>query len=181
MSRIGRKPVVIPEKVKVSVANAMVTVEGPLGKLDLGLPQGIALEISEGVATVMAPAAVSRANRGYQGLARALVANMVEGVTNGYEKKLEISGVGYRCEQKGDSLTFSLGYSHTITLKVPPGITAIIDKSQTKVSIKGIDKQLVGQVAAQIRGYKPPEPYKGKGVKYSDETVRRKVGKSGSK
>lgn len=181
MSRIGRKPVTIPEKVKISVAGGTVSVEGPLGKLDLGLPEGVEIEVSEGVANVKAPPATSRVNRGYQGLARALVANMVEGVTKGYEKKLEISGVGYRCEQRGDSLTFSLGYSHTITLKVPEGIIAVIDKSQTKVSIKGIDKQLVGQVAAQIRGYKPPEPYKGKGVKYSDETVRRKVGKSGSK
>ena len=164
MSRIGRRPGSIPEKVNVRVLNEVVTVE-----------------VAEQEARVVAPEAASRKNRGYQGLARALLANMVVGVTKGYEKKLVISGVGYRCEQKRDSLTFSLGYSPTITLKVPTGITATIAKSQTKVSIKGIDKQLVGQVAAQIRSYKPPEPYKGKGVKYSDETIRRKVGKSGSK
>ena len=181
MSRIGRRPVVIPEKVEISVADAIVKVVGPLGNLELGLPLGVGVKIDEGNALVTAPEARTRTNRGFQGLTRALLANMVEGVTKGYEKTLEISGVGYRCEQRGDSLTFSLGYSHTITMKVPAGITAIIDKSQTKVSIKGIDKQLVGQVAAQIRGYKPPEPYKGKGVKYSDETVRRKVGKSGAK
>ena len=181
MSRIGRKPVSIPEKVKVNWSDEAVTVEGPLGKLELGLPAGVGLEMADDHVVVKAPAKPNRSNRGFQGLARALLANMVEGVTKGYEKNLEISGVGYRCEQKGDSLTFSLGYSHTITLKVPEGITATLDKSQTKVAIKGIDKQLVGQVAAQIRGYKPPEPYKGKGVKYSDEIVRRKVGKSGSK
>ncbi len=102
-------------------------------------------------------------------------------IVEGYEKNLEISGVGYRCEQRGTELTFSLGYSHTIVLNVPDGITAEVDKNQTKVKIKGIDKQLVGQVAAQIRSYKKPEPYKGKGVKYAEETVRRKVGKSGAK
>ena len=181
MSRIGRKPVGIPEKVTVSVNESILNVEGPLGKLALGLPKGVGVEITGDTACVQAPAKATRENRGFQGLTRALLANMVEGVTKGYERKLEISGVGYRCEKKGDSLTFSLGYSHSITLKVPEGITADIDKSQTKVSIKGIDKQLVGQVAAQIRGYKPPEPYKGKGVKYAEETVRRKVGKSGSK
>ena len=181
MSRIGRKPVTLPDNVKCSKAESGLAIEGPLGKLNLNLPAGIEIVVEDGVANVQPPAQMTRQNRGYQGLARALLANMVEGVTKGYEKNLEISGVGYRCEQRGARLTFSLGYSHTITLDVPEGITAEVDKNQTKVKIKGIDKQLVGQVAAQIRGYKKPEPYKGKGVKYAEETVRRKVGKSGAK
>jgi large subunit ribosomal protein L6 len=181
MSRIGRKPVTIPSNVKCSSADNILSVDGPLGKLDLNLPTGVEVEVNEGVASVKAPPKMNRVNRGYQGLVRALLFNMVEGVTKGYEKNLEISGVGYRCEQKGSVLTFSLGYSHTITLNVPEGITAEVDKNQTKVKIKGVDKQLVGQIAAKIRGYKKPEPYKGKGVKYADEIVRRKVGKSGAK
>ena len=181
MSRIGRRPVTLPDNVKCTSVDSCLSVEGPLGKLDLSLPNGIEVLVEDGVANVQAPSQRTRQNRGYQGLARALLANMVEGVTKGYEKNLEISGVGYRCEQRGTKLTFSLGYSHTITLVVPDGIIAEVDKNQTKVKIKGIDKQLVGQVAAQIRGYKKPEPYKGKGVKYADETVRRKVGKSGAK
>ena len=181
MSRIGRRPVELPNGVKCSATEAVVSVEGPLGKLDLNLPTGVVVEVEDGKANVKPPVKMNRQNRGYQGLTRAILANMVEGVTKGYEKNLEISGVGYRCEQRGKELTFSLGYSHTITLNVPDGITAEVDKNQTKVKIKGIDKQLVGQIAAQIRGYKKPEPYKGKGVKYADETVRRKVGKSGAK
>ena len=181
MSRIGRRPVVIPDKVQFAVDGIVVSAEGPLGKLSTTLPKGVSVTVADGKAQVIAPPKKNRENTGYLGLARALVANMVEGVTKGFEKDLEISGVGYRAEPKGRQVVFSLGYSHTITLDLPEGITAEIDKQQTKVKIKGIDKQLVGQVAAQIRSYKIPEPYKAKGVKYATETIKRKVGKAGAK
>lgn len=179
MSRVGRKPVVIPDKVKVDVRGRTMQVEGPLGKLDAVIPDGIGIAIEGGQAEVgTAPA--GRGTRGYQGLVRALLANMVEGVSKGYEKKLEINGVGYKAELNGDTLTMSVGYSHPIEYKLPKGIDAEVEK-QTVVTVKGIDKQLVGQVAAQLRAFKVCEPYKAKGIKYSDETIRRKVGKTGAK
>jgi large subunit ribosomal protein L6 len=180
MSRVGRKPVPIPETVKVSVKGRIIVVEGPLGKLEGVVPEGVTVSVADRVATVAAPPP-NRSNRGYQGLMRALLANMVHGVTQGYERGLEISGVGYKAELNGRTLTFSLGYTHQIDLVLPDGIEAVVDKQQTKVSIKGIDRQLVGQIAAQIHNYKNPEPYKGKGVKYAGETIRRKVGKAGAK
>jgi large subunit ribosomal protein L6 len=179
MSRIGRKPVEIPAKVKVETRDRVLHVEGPLGGLDAVMPEGVGVALEGNVATVTAPEA-TRGNQGYRGLVRALLANMVHGVTKGYERTLEISGVGYRAELSGDTLTFQLGYSHPIILKLPKGVQAKVDK-QTVVTVKGTDKQVVGQIAAQIRSYKEPEPYKGKGVKYSDETIRRKVGKAGAK
>ncbi|MEK7704313.1 MAG: 50S ribosomal protein L6 [Myxococcota bacterium] len=179
MSRIGRKPVEIPEKVKVETRGRVLHVEGPLGGLDALLPDGVGVEIHDRTASVSAPTP-TRGNRGYQGLVRALLANMVRGVSKGYERTLEITGVGYRAELAGDTLTLQLGYSHPISMKLPKGVVAKIEK-QTVVTIKGSDKQLVGQVAAKIRSYRKPEPYKGKGVKYSDETIRRKVGKAGAK
>ncbi len=180
MSRVGRKPVAIPDKVKIQSSGRQLTVEGPLGKLDALMPEGVGVKVDGAVAQVTAPA-LTRANRGYQGLVRALLANMVKGVTAGYERSLEISGVGYKAELKGDQLTLSLGYTHPMSVTLPQGVQAIIDKSQTKVTIKGIDKQVVGQIAAQVRGFKEPEPYKGKGVKYAEEVIRRKVGKTGAK
>jgi large subunit ribosomal protein L6 len=180
MSRIGRKPVAIPEKVKVSITGRVVRVEGPLGSLEALLPEGVGAKVEGDHLTVSAPAQ-NRSNRGFQGLTRALLANMVKGVLTGYERKLEINGVGYKAELRGTSLNFSLGYSHPIELALPKGIKAVVDKSQTSIVISGIDKQLVGQIAAAIRSFKPPEPYKGKGVKYADETIKRKVGKTGSK
>jgi large subunit ribosomal protein L6 len=180
MSRVGRKPIAVPEKVKVTVKERHVTVEGPLGKLDAIIPEGVTVKVDKNVINVGAPEA-ARNNRGYQGLMRALLANMVHGVLHGYERTLEITGVGYKAELKGDTVTFALGYSHLIHLKLPKTIKAVIDKSQTKVTIKGIDKQLVYQIAAQIRSYKKPEPYKGKGVKYAGENIRRKAGKAGAK
>jgi len=182
MSRIGRRPVEIPEGVSVSLSGAeAVAVSGPLGKLEMPLPVGVGIDIDGAVANVKAPAERDRSNRGYQGLARALLANMVQGVSKGYERKLEINGVGYRAELSGRTVTMTLGFSHTKSLELPGGIEAIIDKSQTKVTIKGIDKQLVGQVAARLRSFKVPEPYKAKGVKYAGETIRRKAGKTGAK
>ena len=180
MSRIGRKPVVVPDKVSVEAKEGWLHVSGPLGNLKTELPAGVGVSVKDGIASVSEPPA-TRGNRGYQGLVRALMANMVEGVTKGYQKSLKISGVGYKCEKKGDTLTFTLGYSHTIDLKLPQGLSAEVDKQQTNVTIKGVDKQLVGQVAARIRSFKTPEPYKGKGVMYADETIRRKVGKAGAK
>ena len=180
MSRIGRKPIRIPEKVKVVQNGRVLTVEGPLSKLTAVIPAGVVVSQEGEVLQIDAPV-LSRGSRGYQGLVRALTANMVHGVTRGYEQLLEINGVGYKAELKGDILIFSLGYSHQIELKLPKAITAAVDKSQTKVTVKGSDKQLVGQIAAQIRSFKEPEPYKGKGVKYANEVIRRKAGKAGAK
>jgi large subunit ribosomal protein L6 len=180
MSRIGRKPIQVPDKVKIEAKGRTLHVEGPLGKLDGVLPEGVGVTTDKGVARVSAPPE-TRANRGFQGLTRALLQNMVVGVTKGYERSLEINGVGYKAELKGETLTFTLGYTHPIELKLPKGVQCILDKSQTKLTIKGIDKQMVGQIAAQIRGYKKPEPYQGKGVKYADEIIKRKVGKTGAK
>lgn len=180
MSRIGRKPVPVPDKVKVAQRGRVLIVEGPLGKLEAVLPEGVDVTSEGGTMVVVAPSP-NRMNRGYQGLVRALLANMVHGVVHGYERNLEISGVGYKAEVKGNSVIFALGYTHTICLDVPPSIKVLVDKNQTKVTVKGIDKGLVGQIAAKIRSYKVPEPYQGKGVKYAEETIRRKAGKTGSK
>jgi large subunit ribosomal protein L6 len=179
MSRIGRKPVDVPEKVKVDVAGTLVKVNGPLGQLNQTIPEGVTIEVEGNVLTVGSPEK-TRANRGYQGMVRSLIHNMVVGVSEGYEKKLEINGVGYKAEQSGDTLTLSLGLSHQVHYKLPEGVKAELAKN-TQLTIKGIDKQVVGQVAAQIRSFRPPEPYKGKGVKYADEQIRRKVGKAGVK
>ena len=181
MSRIGRKPVDLPEKVKVSADGRMVSVSGPLGNLDTLMPEGVTLDISDKQVQVNAPAKKTRANAGFLGLGRALVANMVTGVTAGYEKNLLINGVGYRAELSGQKLTLSLGYSHQIILDMPEGIKCEVDKSQTKVKISGCNKQVVGNIAARIRSFKVAEPYKAKGVTYVGEQVRRKVGKAGSK
>ena len=180
MSRIGRKPIKVPEKVKITLKDRIMHVEGPLGKLQGVVPEGVTMKVENGVVTLAAPKA-NRANRGYQGLMRALLANMVHGVVHGYEKTLEINGVGYKAELKGKVLVLSTGKSHLDQIKVPDGIKAVVDKSQTKVTVSGVDRQLVGQVAAQIRAVREPEPYKGKGIKYANETIRRKAGKAGAK
>ncbi len=179
MSRIGRKPVPIPEKVKVDIHGNSVTVAGPLGSLNAIFPAEVPVSVDKGTIHVASPKP-TRQNRGYMGLTRALLNNMVRGVTKGYEKKLEINGVGSKCEQKGDTLVFALGYSHPIEFVLPKGVKAKVEK-QTQITITGADRQAVGQVAAQIRSFRKPEPYKGKGVKYADETIRRKVGKAGVK
>jgi large subunit ribosomal protein L6 len=179
MSRIGRKPVPIPEKVKVDIHGNAVTVTGPLGVLNAIFPVEVPVTIDQNIIHVGSPKP-TRQNRGYMGLTRALLNNMVKGVTQGYEKKLEINGVGYKCEQKGETLVFALGYSHPIEFTLPKGVKAKVEK-QTQITISGTDRQAVGQVAAQIRSFRKPEPYKGKGVKYATETIRRKVGKAGVK
>ena len=178
MSRIGKLPVAVPSGVDVAIDGAYVTVKGPKGTLSHTVAAPITVEKSDGVLDVKRPDD-ERQSRALHGLTRTLVNNMVVGVTEGYEKKLEIVGVGYRVLSKGPTqLEFQLGYSHSITFNAPEGITFTVE-SPTKLGVQGIDKQLVGEVAANIRKLRKPEPYKGKGVRYSGEQIRRKVGKAG--
>ena len=175
MSRIGRQPIEVPAGVNVAISPGRVQVNGPLGELDQVVPQRIAIEQQEGQILVTRPTDRGE-DRALHGLTRTLVANMVEGVTKGFEKKLEIQGVGYRATIKGDDLELQVGYSHAVTIKPRTGITFECP-TQTQVIVKGTDKQQVGQTAAEIRKVRPPEPYKGKGIRYEGEYVRRKVGK----
>ena len=178
MSRIGKLPVAVPSGVDVAIDGAHVTVKGPKGTLSHTVAAPIVVEKGDGVLDVKRPDD-ERQSRALHGLTRTLVNNMVVGVTEGYEKKLEIVGVGYRVLSKGPTqLEFQLGYSHPITFNAPEGITFTVD-GPTKLGVQGIDKQLVGEVAANIRKLRKPEPYKGKGVRYAGEQVRRKVGKAG--
>ncbi|MCC6810339.1 MAG: 50S ribosomal protein L6 [Deltaproteobacteria bacterium] len=179
MSRIGKKVITLPAGVKVTAKGSTVHVEGPKGKLDGILPAGVEVKVTGQQVNVVLTS-TERTGGAIHGLARSLLANMIEGVTSTYSKTLEINGVGYRAEVKGASINLTLGFSHPVVFALPKGITAEVDK-QTKIVIKGVDKQLVGQVAAQIRAIKPPEPYQGKGIKYADEVIRRKEGKAGAK
>ena len=178
MSRIGRMPVVIPAGVEVKVAdNNLVTVKGKLGELSQKISTLITITI-EGSELTLTRANEDKDTRALHGLSRALIANMVKGVSEGFEKKLEIVGVGYRVEKQGQNLNIALGYSHPVIIQAPAGITFEVPDSNT-IIVKGIDKQAVGQIAAVIRSKRSPEPYHGKGVKYSDEHIRRKAGKAG--
>ncbi len=177
MSRIGKVPVRIPEGVKVDIDKATVSVTGPKGSLKIDVKPEIGV-VLDGSDVVVTKKGSSRAARELYGLTRTLISNMVDGVSKGFEKKLEIVGVGYRAALEGSVVNLSLGFSHPILYQLPDGISAKIE-SQTQVTISGIDKQLVGQVAAEIRAFRKPEPYKGKGVKYADEIVKRKAGKAG--
>jgi large subunit ribosomal protein L6 len=180
MSRIGKLPIPVPSGVDVAVEGREVTVNGPKGSLTHILPSTIDVErTDEGTLAVHRPDD-ERESRALHGLTRTLVANMVTGVTQGYEKKLEIVGVGYRVTARGSNLEFALGYSHPIAVEAPDGITFTVE-SPTKFAVQGIDKQKVGEVAANIRKLRKPEPYKGKGIRYAGEQVRRKVGKAGKK
>lgn len=177
MSRIGKSPISLPDKVKLTVADGgKVTVEGPKGKLSWELPKEISASV-EGTTVTVARATEDRSTRALHGLSRALINNMVTGVSKGFRKDLEIQGVGFRAAVKGDKLDLSIGYSHPVLFPIPAEIKVAVTDN-TKISIEGIDKHLVGQVAADIRAYYPPEPYKGKGIRYSDEQVRRKEGKT---
>ena len=179
MSRIGKKPVTIPANVTVSVAEGnVVTVKGPKGELTNAFHPNMILNVEGNVLTVSRPNDEAQ-NRALHGLTRTLINNMVEGVEKGFSKELEINGVGYRAEKKGNQLVMRLGYSHEVFMDEIPGIT--IEVNGNKVIIHGCDKQKVGQFAAEVRGKRPPEPYKGKGIKYVDEVIRRKVGKTGGK
>ncbi len=177
MSRIGKLPVVIPSGVKISLDGNALTVTGPKGTLTQSLHQRMTIAVETEQIVVTSPAE-NKQDGALHGLTRALINNMVIGVTNGFQKDLEINGVGYRAEIKGKVLTLSLGYSHPINYELPEGISVEVEK-QTKLSVKGIDKQLVGSAAAKIRSYRKPEPYKGKGIKYADERILRKAGKAG--
>ena len=175
MSRIGKKPIDVPAGVLVSVDAGRVTVSGPKGELRQEVPQRMQIAQDEGVITVTRPTERGE-DRALHGLTRTLIANMVEGVTDGFEKRLEIQGVGYRAALKGKNLELALGFSHPVSIEAPAGIEFKVPQP-TEIIIRGIDKQLVGQVAADIRKRRPPEPYKGKGIRYRGEQVLRKVGK----
>jgi large subunit ribosomal protein L6 len=176
MSRVGKSPIPIPTGVKITRENDVMTVEGPKGKLTQDINKDIGFEIKDNEAVFTRPSD-SKNHMALHGLYRSLVANMVIGVTDGFKKDIEIEGVGYKAEQTGKFITFSLGYSHQIVVVPPEGITLKVD-APTKLSVSGIDKQLVGQIASKIRSLRPPEPYKGKGVRYAGEHIRRKAGKT---
>jgi large subunit ribosomal protein L6 len=179
MSRIGKKPIPVPKGVTVKIDGSVVGVQGPKGKLETQLPRGIRMEQQDGHLVAIRE---NDSQAAVHGLARALVNNAVEGVTKGWTRELEIVGIGYRAELKGKGMVvFNLGYSHPIEYPLPSGIEVAIDPKQTKLSVSGIDRQKVGQVAAEMRGLRPPDPYKNKGVRYAGERLKKKVGKTGAK
>ena len=177
MSRIGKLPVKIPDGVQVTLGEDEVAVRGPRGELRQRVPAAMAVEVRDGQVVVTRPSD-ERTHRALHGLTRTLIANMVEGVTNGYRKTLEISGVGYRAGRIGTRLTLQVGFSHPVEILPPPGVTFEVE-TPTRVHVVGIDKVLVGETAARVRRVKPPEPYLGKGIRYADERIRRKAGKAG--
>ena len=179
MSRIGKTPIQLPEKVAVTLDGLSVTVKGPKGELSRTLPDGVSISQVENT-IVVAPTSEKRKSRERHGLCRTLIANMVEGVSKGYSRRLEIVGVGSRAQVKGKTLVVSAGFSHPIEVVPPSGITFAVENN-TNVTVSGADKELVGNEAAKIRAIRPPEPYKGKGIKYQGERIRRKAGKSGKK
>ncbi len=176
MSRVGLKPITLPEKVAVKIDGSTIIVEGPKGKLDFTLPAGITLRNEDG-SVVVSRASELREQKALHGTARSLINNMITGVSQGFVKDLEIHGVGLRAAVKGSDLDLSLGRSHPLLHPIPSGLNVTVAEN-TKIKVEGIDKQLVGQFAAEVRGYYPPEPYKGKGVRYAGEKIRRKEGKS---
>ena len=180
MSRIGRLPVAIPDGVTVTVAEGnKVTVKGPKGTLERVLPAEMTIKVEDGHVVVTRPNDLKKM-KSLHGLTRTLISNMVTGVHTGYEKVLEVNGVGYRAQKQGKKLVLSLGYSHPVEMEDPEGIETVLE-GQNKITVKGISKEKVGQYAAEIRDKRRPEPYKGKGIKYADEVIRRKVGKTGKK
>jgi len=179
VSRIGRKPISLPPGVEIKIENGMITVQGPKGVLSQSIPEDITIDQQAGELLVTRPSDAKR-HRAFHGLTRALVANMVTGVTTGFEKKLEMVGVGYRAQMQGSKLVINIGFSHPVEVEPPVGIEFEVP-AVTKITVKGIDKQLVGNTAADIRAIRKPEPYKGKGLRYENEVVRRKAGKTGAK
>ena len=180
MSRIGKLPIPVPNGVQIKVADGVVQVKGPKGQLEVGLLPGVTASVEDGILTI------SRANeeaqtRSFHGLVRSLLANAATGVSEGWSKELSIVGIGYRAESKGTSVLFNLGYSHPIDFAVPDGIEIEVDAKANKVKVTGFDRQQVGQTAANIRALRPPEPYKGKGIRYVNERIRIKAGKQGAK
>jgi large subunit ribosomal protein L6 len=179
MSRIGKKPIALPKGVTVKIEGNTVAVQGPKGKLDTQIPGGIKVEQQDGHLVALRQ---NDSQAALHGLTRALVNNAVEGVTKGWTRELEIVGIGYRAEMKGKgTVVFTLGYSHPIEYPLPSGIDCVVDPKQTKLTVSGIDRQKVGQVAAEMRSLRPPDPYKNKGVRYSDEKLKKKAGKTGAK
>jgi large subunit ribosomal protein L6 len=179
MSRIGKKPIVVPKGVTIKMDGNVVAVQGPKGKLETALPEGIKMEQKDGHLLAIRE---NDSQAAVHGLARALVNNAVEGVTKGWTKELEIVGIGYRAEMKAKStVVFTLGYSHPIEYPLPSGIEVAVDPKQTKLTVSGIDRQKVGQVSAEMRSLRPPDPYKNKGVRYAGEHLKKKVGKTGAK
>ncbi len=178
MSRVGKMPVTIPAGVTVDVTDTnFITVKGPLGELKRQLPTVVDVKV-EGSEVVVTRANDTKRLKEMHGLTRSLINNMVVGVSQGFEKKLEVNGVGYRVQKQGKKLVLNLGYSHPVEMEDPEGVETVVE-DQNKITVKGIEKEKVGQLAAQIRAKRPPEPYKGKGIKYADEQIRRKVGKTG--
>lgn len=180
MSRVGKKPIEIPSGVETKIETGKITVKGPLGEISQNLSPKLTVKKEDNKLMVERPSD-QKVYRALHGLTRNLIANMVTGVSKGYEKTLEISGVGFKASAQGPNLMLSLGFSHPVVYPVPEGIKATVDSKQTQITLKGIDKQLVGQTAATLRGLKVPEPYKGKGIKYSTEVIHRKEGKTGKK
>ena len=179
MSRIGNKPITVPEKVEVKVEGQKVTVKGPKGTLEKEFHKNMKINLEGNVITVVRPDD-EPGNKSLHGLTRTLLNNMIEGTLNGFERKLEVNGVGYRASKKGNNLLLNLGYSHPVEVEAPAGITFEVP-NPNEIVIKGMDKELVGQTAAVIRTKRPPEVYRGKGIKYAEETIRRKEGKAGKK
>lgn len=179
MSRIGKRPITIPAKVQITIDGSQVTVKGPKGELSRVLPDAVTVE-QEGETLFVKRHDESRTSRQLHGLSRTLVANMVEGVSQGFQRRLEIQGVGYRAAVQGRNLTLNVGYSHPVQIEPPEGVQLAVENN-TNVLVSGFDKELVGNIAAKIREIRPPEPYKGKGIRYAGEFVRRKAGKAGKK
>jgi large subunit ribosomal protein L6 len=179
MSRIGKQPVQLPDKVVITLDGDMINVKGPKGQLDRKLHPAIEIEISDNVLEVKTDLSDNK-KRALQGLFRSLIFNMVKGVTTGYEKKLLLSGIGYRAETKGKNLVLNVGYSNPVDFMLPEGISVVVEKN-TEITLSSIDKEALGQAAANIRAIRPPEPYKGKGIMYSDERIIRKAGKTAGK
>jgi len=179
MSRVGKKPIQIPAKTEIAYQDRLLTVKGGKGSLTRSIHPAVDLKIESGILNVTL-VKEGRSSRAFQGLTRSLVANMITGVTKGFERTLEINGIGYRAEIKGNSIVFSLGYSHPISFDLPEGVSASMEKN-TLIKLSGIDKELLGHTAAAIRQLRPPEPYKGKGIKYTEEIIRKKAGKTGTK
>ncbi len=176
MSRIGKLPITLDKTVKANLAAGVIKVEGPKGKLEMKVPAGFDVQIKDGEITVKRPGDTNE-QRSVHGLTRKLIANMVEGVSKGFTRVLEINGVGYRADVKGTNINLTLGYSHPIVYQLPPAVTAKVDR-QVVITLESADRQVLGSVASEIRGLRPPEPYKGKGIKYATETIRRKAGKA---
>jgi large subunit ribosomal protein L6 len=180
MSRIGKQPLDIPQGVNVELKNDMVRVKGPKGELSYSLPEGIKASFVDG-RLLVERGSDTKVDRALHGLARSLLSNMVNGVSRGYERVLEITGIGYRAQVKGNKIVFTLGYSHPVEFELPAGVSAKVDEKQTTITLSGIDKQLLGQVAANIKELRAPDAYKGKGIRYAGERIKLKAGKTGKK